>query len=317
MRIVFIGSGEFGCDSLRWLESCEHKIAEVVTQPARPAGRGKKLIPTAIAQLADELGLCCHEAEDINQADFVEHIAELQPNVLLVIAFGQKIGPELLNLPNCRTINLHGSLLPKYRGAAPINWAIINGEKQTGITVIELTEKWDAGCILGQLSTAIEPDETAGDLHDRMAKMGPELLEQVLSQIDQGIDKPIVQDNSQASRAPKLGKTDGAIRWSQSAKRIRDQIHGMWPWPGAYCHLARPGKKAERISIAQAAVSTESDAGSKEEMLPGTLCGDLSIACGTGRLKLLQVKPANGKLMNFADFVNGRHLKTHDRFLDG
>ena len=171
MRIVFLGSGDFGCSSLRRLQECGHALLQVVTQPARQSGRGRKVKPTAIAALAAELKLPCVETANVNAADVVTKIRAFEPEVLVVIAFGQKIGKELLQIPNCRVINLHGSLLPKYRGAAPINWAIINGETETGLTVIELNEQWDAGDILGQVKTQIQPTQTAGELHDRLAEM--------------------------------------------------------------------------------------------------------------------------------------------------
>ena len=318
MRIIFLGSGEFGCESLRWLNGSGHEVVQVVTQPARRAGRGRKVIATPIARLAAELNLPCREAGDVNEPAITQSIVDLKPDILLVIAFGQKIGPALLNMPHCVTINLHGSLLPKYRGAAPINWAIINGEPQTGLTVIELNEVWDAGRILGQVATDIGAQETAGELHDRLAKMGPGLLAEVLEKIQTGTMTPQVQDSKLASRAPKLAKTDGAIHWNRPAEQIRNHIHGMWPWPGAYCNLQQAEKQhGERVTIARAeclVAPADSDVSSGA---PGELAEDLSIVCGQGRLKLLQVKPTGGRLMSFDDFVNGRHLQSGDRFLDG
>jgi len=318
MRIVFIGSGELGVESLRWLGRSGHQVIEVVTPPARPAGRGRKLHPTVIAEEAIRLQLPLQEVEDINNSEFVEHIRDLRPEIILVIAFGQKIGAGLLNLPGCRVINLHGSLLPKYRGAAPINWAVINGEKQTGLTVIEINEIWDGGNILGKLATDIKPGERAGELYQRLALLGPQLIEEVLVKILQGTDRALVQDDSQASRAPKLRKSDAGLKWNQPAEKICNFIHGMWPWPGAFCQLQQEGKKIERITLAQAQVITQ--AGSEKSDgadKPGILTEDMNIICGEGRVALLQVKPENGKLMDFSAFVNGRRLKTGVQFLDG
>jgi methionyl-tRNA formyltransferase len=320
MRIVFLGSGEFGCPSLKWLSESGHEVAEVITQPARPAGRGKNVAPTPIAELAGTLHLKVCECGDVNDPAVVEHVQSLRPEVLLVIAFGQKIGGALLNLPPTRAINLHGSLLPRYRGAAPINWAIINGEKETGVTVIELNERWDAGAILGQARTAIAPTETAGELHDRLALLGPPLVEDILARIAQGNAQPLIQDEKQACRAPKLQKTDGAIHWEQGAEQIRNRIHGLWPWPGAFCMLAQKTRtQAERVAIARAEVVVEAGGGAWKggTVIPGTVMGDMTIACGEGRLRMLQVRPDNGKLMDFAAFVNGRHLQSGDRFLNG
>lgn len=313
MRMIFLGGGEFGVPSLDWLTQSGHDVALVVTQPARPAGRGQKLLPTPIASLAQRLQLPCLETADVNTPENIRKILALNPQILLTIAFGQKIGTELLHVPGGLTINLHSSLLPKYRGAAPINWAIINGETETGLTVIEINDQWDAGAILGRLKTAMNPQETAGELHDRLAGMGPQLLDEVLKKIEAGNIQPLPQDHSQACRAPKLKKTDGAIDWSRSALVLRNQIHGLWPWPGAYCQLRQTGKpKTERLAIARVRVHETAT-----QATPGLVAKDLTVACGQHRLELLEVKPDNSRLMSFADFVNGRRLQPGDQFLNG
>jgi methionyl-tRNA formyltransferase len=253
----------------------------------------------------------------VNNPEVVDHIRNLEPEVILVIAFGQKIGSELLNLPSCRAINLHGSLLPKYRGAAPINWALIKGEKQTGLSIIELNEVWDAGNLLGRLATDIEPGERAGELHDRLAHMGPEIVSEVLEKIAAGADTPLPQDDSQASRAPKLKKSDGAIRWDRPAEEICNFIHGMWPWPGAFCYLQQEDTKKERLVPARAAAKELDNGTAADSEIPGTLAEDMSIICGRGKIAIMEVKPENGKLMDFSDFINGRHLRPGGRFLDG
>jgi methionyl-tRNA formyltransferase len=226
----------------------------------------------------------------------------------------------LLGLGDCRTINLHASLLPKYRGAAPINRAIINGEKQTGLTIIELNEVWDGGDILGRVSTDINPIETAGELHDRLARMGPELLAEVLTKISRKTDQPLTQDNSLASRAPKLKKTDGAIDWRQSARQICNHICGMTPWPSAYCQLLQQNSnKIIRLNIIRAQPQDETSEPMRDlaNAEPGTVLGDMSVVCGSGQVKPLEVKPENGRGMSFDDFANGRHLIPGDKFLNG
>ncbi len=310
MRILFMGGGEFGCPTLKYLAHSEHDVIEVFTQPARKAGRGRKVTPTAVSALAAELDLPYREVADVNVPEIVERVRQLNPDVILVIAFGQFLGNELLAM-DCRVINLHGSILPKYRGAAPINWAIINGEKTAGLTVIELNEIWDAGNMLGVARTEIGPTETAGELHDRMAvELGPSIVAEALGEIVAGIDEPIVQDNAQACKAPKLRKADGRIDWTKSAEELRCFIHGMWPWPGAFCKLKQADSDKEvRVSIARAQVVPE--AGGE----PGVINDDMTISCGTDSLKLLEIKPDNSKLLKFNDFVNGRRLKPHDRFI--
>ncbi len=326
MRVAYFGSGQFGCVTLQWLSDSEYEIATVVTQPARPAGRGRKKKSTPIAQLAEQLGISYQESENVNTPDFLQTIKNLHVDVLLVIAFGQKIGAQLLSLSNCRVINLHGSLLPKYRGAAPINWAIINGDSETGLTVIEINEQWDAGAILGQIKTKILPGETADKLHDRLGLLGPEIVEQVLGQISKGQDQPLKQNDSLTCRAPKLRKTDAAIIWSQPAQKICNLIHGMWPWPGAYCQIQQANKsKTERLTIARAeivpssppAATVDSSSISPAAVSPGTLTAEMTIECSSGQLRLLEVKPENGRLMSFADYANGRRVSAGDRFLNG
>lgn len=313
MRIIYFGGGQFACPSLRWLNESTHDIFEVITGPPRPAGRGKKLRPTPIAALARELDLPCREEPNVNQPELLDHFRSLNPDVIIVIAFGQKLGPGLFDMPGCRVINIHGSLLPALRGAAPINWAIMNGSTETGLTVIELNEVWDGGAILGQNATPIRTNETAGELHDRLADLAPALLEDVLNKIAAGTDQPLAQDETKASRAPKLSKADAAIDWTQTATVIRNRIHGTWPWPGAYCHLQQPNKQPERIIIARAELVEPAPPSAS----PGSLDENMNVVCGAGSLRLLEVKPTGGKLMTFRDLLNGRRISTRDRFENG
>ncbi len=313
MRIVFMGSGQFGMPSLSYLAK-NHKLVEIFTQPARPAGRGRKVTPTPVELTARELGIPFREAENINALSEVEHIRTLNPDIILVIAFGQWIGKEILALPNCRILNLHSSLLPKYRGAAPINWAIINGESETGITIFELNEQWDAGNILGQHRTPIHPLETAGELHDRLAAMGPLLISEILRKIADGAIHPYHQDDSLACKAPKLQKSSGAIDWSRPANEIACQIRGMWPWPGGYCHLLTHGNTEPiRLTLVRAESFLDNPANSP----PGCLLPDMSIACGSGSLKIHELKPQNSKVMSYKAFLNGHQLSPGDCFLNG
>ena len=316
MRIVFLGSGAFGCESLRWLLAAGHTIPLVLTQPARRSGRGQKTLPTPIFQLANsELGLRCIESNDINATETVNLIQELKPDIILIIAFGQRIGPELLSLPDTHVINLHASLLPKYRGAAPINWAILNGETESGLTIFSLTKAWDAGAVWGTLKVIIEPNETAIDLHDHLAKQGPKLVEEVLKTISEGTYAPQVQDNRLATRAPKLKKSDGAIAWSKPASMIHNLIRGLWSWPGAYCHIKQESRKPRRITIARAELA---DISSKDHADPGTILDSLHVICGNGGcLNIHEVKPDNSRLMSFSDFVNGHQVRPGDLMQDG
>jgi methionyl-tRNA formyltransferase len=233
--------------------------------------------------------------------------------LIVVIAFGQKIGNRLINLPPKGAINVHASLLPKYRGAAPVNWAIINGERQTGISIIALAEKMDAGPICAQTKTDIGHDETAGELHDRLAQMAAPLLVETLNKI---ADDSIVytgQDHSRATLAPKLKKSDGFLDFSEPAKSLRRKILGFWPWPGASAiYVSKKTSKSVRAAIAMArVVETSNPAG-----LPaGILDEDLNVICGQDALNITKIKPDGSCLMDFKDFVNGRATQPGDVFM--
>ena len=306
MKIIYMGGGEFGCDTLRWLHSSHHELLQAYTQPARPAGRGREPRLTPVAQVCKTLGVECIEAEQINSDEMIEKVRAQNPDVIVVIAFGQWLGKKFLELP-CRIINLHSSLLPKYRGAAPINWAIIQGEKESGVTVIELNEVWDGGAVIAQERTEIGKTETAGELHDRLAAMGPALIAEVLGEFEAGIYSPVPQDETVSCKAPKLKKSDGEIDWNRTAKEINGQILGMWPWPGAYFHALLENNSKLRVSVCRCELLDEP---AETKLQPGQLDSKFNIACGDGKLlKLIQVKPDNGKVMDFKSFANGRRIK--------
>ncbi len=312
MRIVVIGTGEFGVPALRALVRHGHQVRAAISQPDRPAGRGREVRPTPIRAAAGELGLRHIQTEDINAPDVRDLAAEAELGV--VVAFGQKIGRALLDTLPRGCVNIHGSLLPKYRGAAPYQWAIINGEENTGVTVFQLNERWDAGAILGQRTTRILDTETADELHDRLAALGAELIVETLADIEAGRGQPVAQDPSQATRAPKLSKADGVVIWSQPAWQIVRRIHGLWSWPAAACVFAARTGKQERVLLARAAVADPAAAPS-DACGPGTFCEGLTVQTGAGRVRLLEVRPASGKLMSFEAFANGRHIGVGDRLL--
>jgi methionyl-tRNA formyltransferase len=234
--------------------------------------------------------------------------------LLVVIAFGQKVGARLIDLPGPgRAINVHASLLPKYRGAAPINWAIIKGESQTGISIITLAEKMDAGKILAQSQTDIAPDETAGDLHDRLARMAAPLLLKTLKQIENGTATYNEQDHSKATLAPKLRKSDGFLDLSEPADLLARKIRGFWPWPGASAdYVSQKTSNSTRVTFAMAKVIETPNPG----CLPaGTLDKNLNVICGQNALEITKIKPDGSRLMDFRDFVNGRATQPGDTFV--
>ena len=313
MNIVYLGSGQFGLECLSALARSNHSIPLVVTQPPNPAGRGRKPKPTPVAQWASTHSIPFVETDDANAPQIIERIADCEADVIVVIAFGQKIGPELINLPPKGAINVHASLLPKYRGAAPINWAIINGETQTGISIITLAEKMDADQILAQSKTDIEADETAGRLHDRLAQIAAPLLLRTLNQIADGTAVYTNQDHSKATFAPKLKKSDGFLDFTEPAQALTRKIRGFWPWPGASTeYVSKKTGKSVRVTIGGAQVVKLPIQPLVE---PGTVFQFLNVVCGKDALKITKIKPAGSPLMNFKAFVNGRHTKLGDMFV--
>jgi methionyl-tRNA formyltransferase len=313
MNITFLGSGEFGIECLNALAKSNHSLRFIVTQPPNPAGRGRKPSPTPVAQWANTHSIPFIETDNVNTPDNLAKINEHQPDLSVVIAFGQKIGDELINLPPKGAINVHASLLPKYRGAAPINWAIINGETETGISIITLAQRMDAGSILAQSKTNIDPDETAGSLHDKLAQLAAPLLLQTLDQITEGKAVYTEQDHSKATLAPKLKKSDGYIDFSEPAEVLEKKIRGFWPWPGASAnYLSTKTGKSTRVTIAIMQVVETSN---PSNLSVGTLDENLNIICGTNSLKIKKIKPAGSPLMDFKDFTNGRQTKPGDSFI--
>jgi methionyl-tRNA formyltransferase len=322
MKIVYLGSGEFGIQCLKALAKSSHSLAFIVTQPPAPAGRGREEKPTSVARWAVENSIAFAQTSNVNSPEMVKKINICQPDLLIVIAFGQKIGNELINLPSKGAINVHASLLPKYRGAAPINWAIINGERQTGISIVEVVEKMDAGDILAQQECEIGPDETSEQLHDRLAHLAAPLLLKTIDKIERGLVVYTKQDHSKATLAPKLKKSDAFLDFSESAELLRRKILGFWPWPAASAVYVSQKSKPPRLLAQQAQGQQVTMAGAEvvqcsnpARLAVGTLDEDLNIICGLDALKITRIKPAGGSLMNFRDFVNGRDTQPGDMFV--
>jgi methionyl-tRNA formyltransferase len=312
MRIVFLGTGDFAAPALRALRGAGHPILVVVSQPDRPAGRGRAVRPTPVRRAADELGLPHRQIDDVNAIDVAQLVGAAEIGV--VAAFGQKIGRRILDALPRGCVNIHASLLPKYRGAAPYQWAIINGDETAGVTVFQLDEHWDAGPIWSQRATPIGATETAGELHARLAQLGATLIVETLADIAAGRKQPHPQDATQATRAPKLTKADGVVDWTQPAARVVRRIHGLWPWPAAACTFASHSGKHERVLLARAEVA---DGGARPSapLPPGAFADDRTVQAGVGRVRVLEVQPAGGKRMPFQAFANGRRIAPPDRFL--
>jgi methionyl-tRNA formyltransferase len=311
MRIVFLGTGAFGVPALHALRAAGHDVLRAVSQPDRPVGRGRGVQPTPMHAAADAAGVPHVQTENVDALPLDEVAGRAEIGV--VAAFGQKIGAELLAAFPRGCVNIHASLLPRYRGAAPFQRAVIAGESVTGVTVFQLDQRWDAGAIWGQRETPIGEEETADELHDRLAQLGAELIVQILEDVAAGRAQPIEQDPAQATRAPKLTKADGALDWARPARQVVRNIHGLWSWPAATCILQR-GARRERLLIARARV-VDQDASPREDCPPGAFHADGTVQASPGRVQLLEVKPAGKRLMPFDAFARGARIAPPDRLL--
>jgi methionyl-tRNA formyltransferase len=301
MKIIFMGSSSFAIPSLEMLISWEHEIALVVCQPDKPAGRGLSLHPCPVALFATAKGLPLFQPRVLKDSAAVSNLKRWNPDLIIVVAYGKILPQEILDLPGRGCINVHASLLPKYRGAAPINWAIVNGETKTGVTTMLINEKMDAGDILLQESTLINTDETSDGLHDRLALIGARLLIETIKGIEDKNIVPHPQDHSQATYAPILKKEDGLINWREGAGKIINLVRGMQPWPVAYTHLEG---KMLRIFHAHAAFETQTEpAGTIVSAQPS-----IAVATGEGNLYLDEVQLEGKKRMHVSDFLRGHHI---------
>ena len=313
MNTVYLGSGEFGVPCLDALKASAHDLCLVVTQPANPAGRGRKPQPTPAAGWAAEHRVPFVETDNVNAAEAMQRIAACRPDVIVVIAFGQKVGKDLVALPPKGAINVHASLLPKYRGAAPINWALIRGETHTGNSIITLADRIDAGDVLAQTGTAIGPQETAGELHDRLAQLAAPLLLKTLASLEAGTATYTKQNDAEATFAPKLRKSDGFLDFREPAETLARKIRGFWPWPGAAAsYVSGQTQKSTRVVLALAEAVVEPGAA---QLPAGTFDQDRDVACADGTLRIMKIKPAGSGLMSFHAFVNGWHVQPGDRLM--
>jgi methionyl-tRNA formyltransferase len=315
MNIVFMGTPDFAVPSLKSLIESKYNVAAVITQTDKPKGRKSQLCTPPVKNIALDSGLKIVQPENINDKIIIEKLKEINPDVITVVAFGQKISSEILDLPRYKCINIHASLLPKYRGAAPINWALINGEEETGVTSIILQEKMDAGRMIIQKSIRINPDETAGKLNNRLSTLGAEVLMDSLKQIETGTAKYTLQDEKLVTYAPKLKKKDGLINWNHSTEEIHDFVRGMNPWPTAYTTLTRNDSK-ERIIILETELDTPSDTETNKTL--GTIIDisdrGIKVATKNGCIWIKEVKPEGKQSMSAVAFSRGRDVKVNYLF---
>jgi methionyl-tRNA formyltransferase len=311
MNVVFCGSGEFAIPSLRAILGSRHDVPLVVTQPARHAGRGGRRRPTPVSVWAGEHGLNLLECPDANTGEAMETLRRAAPDAICVVDFGQYLRKPLRELPPTACFNLHASLLPALRGAAPINWALIRGHRVTGVTTFVVTSEMDAGPIFFQHDTPVDPDEDAPALKARLSEIGAGLVCQTLGVLEAGWAEPLEQDPSAVTAAPRLTKADGHIDFTAPARRVHDLVRGTVPWPGAKARFVGSGAGPVEVTIGRSAVVDDTASPASP---PGTIDASGRVACGEGVVEFPRIKPAGKREIAWRDFVNGYHVKQGDRF---
>lgn len=297
-----MGTPAFAVPPLDALAAAGHRVLTAVTQPDRPVGRGRKLTPSPVKRTALRLGIPLRQPEKIRTEAFARELAMLTPDILVVVAFGRILPRALLDLPRLGAVNIHGSLLPRYRGPAPIQWAVINGEAVTGVTAMLMDEGLDTGPILCAREEPIRPDDTSATLHDRLSVAGAGLLIEALEGLAAGTLTPVAQDNRLATYAPMLSKQDGRIPWEQPARRLECFVRGMIPWPGAFTFYGNRRLKIFRVQ--SLALETSEVPG---RVLPG-FEDELRVATGDGVLSILEIQGESGKRLPIRDFLRGCDL---------
>ena len=308
MRIIFMGSPEFAIPSLERLSQSRHEVVGVVTVPDKPKGRGRKLSESPVKRFAREHGFLVLAPPNLKDEGFVRTLKELSPDLTLVVAF--RILPEaVFSLPPLGTVNLHASLLPRYRGAAPINWAIMNGETRTGLTTFYIRKKVDTGDVIVQKEINILPEENFGELHDRMAQIGAHFLLETVDLIERGEAKPVEQDHNLATAAPKITPEHCRINWSRPAVHIKNQIRGLAPSPGAFSLY---GGKILKVFKAQV-IGESSFSGDFGQVVNSDKKEALSVRTARGMLSLLEVQPEGKRRMGIEEFVRGYRVAPGER----
>lgn len=308
MRIVFMGTPDFAVGSLQALcESGKHEILAVVTQPDRPKGRGNKLLQTPVKEYALAQGLTVYQPQKVKTPEFVELLHELQPELIVVAAFGQFLSKEILELPKYGCINVHASLLPKYRGAAPIQYAIIKGEKESGVTIMQMDIGMDTGAMLDKVVVPIAENTTMGELHDALREQGAALLLEVIDKIAAGTAVAEPQDDAQATYATLLDRSMEHIDWSKTAQEVHNLIRGFNPAPSTFTKLPN-GKSLKIWGSKMTDKSSAAAAGTVIE----TGKHSFFVACGEGVLEITEVQPESKKRMPAQVFLNGRGVQEGD-----
>jgi methionyl-tRNA formyltransferase len=304
-----MGTATFAVPSLRRLFEKGYAINGVITQPDKPSGRGQMLHASPVKKLAVELQLPVHQPSSLKSDESRQLVAALSPDMIIVVAYGKILPPWLLQFPRFGCINVHGSILPKYRGAAPVHWAVANGESKTGVCTMLLDAGLDTGGVYLCDETEIEPEETVTQLYDRLAAMGAPLLEQTVAGVIEGTLNAQPQDGEKATYAPILKKEDGFINWAMPARKIQDRVRAFNPWPGTVTRFRGNVCKLLKVKVGPGGLSPVS---------PGSIQltkGSLKVACGDGEtLEILSIQPENKKAVSGADFANGARIQPGEKF---
>lgn len=304
MRIIFMGTPDFSVPALRALaDKGRHEVIAVITQPDKPKGRGKAVQMSPVKVAALEMGIPVYQPVKVREEAFLQQLKALQPEVIVVAAFGQILSQKLLDLPAYGCVNIHASLLPKYRGAAPIQWAIMDGEKETGVTTMQMDAGIDTGDILEKLVVPIAPEETGGSLHDKLGAAGAQLILSTLDKLEKGILNPVPQEDEKSCYAKMLTKSLGEIDWNREAIELERLIRGLNPWPSAYTKL-----EGRTLKIWQAQVLEQEDEGEPGQVVRACK-DDLWIKTGKGTLAVLSLQLEGKKRMDAGAFLRGYPVK--------
>ncbi|MDP0490724.1 MAG: methionyl-tRNA formyltransferase [Verrucomicrobiota bacterium JB023] len=303
MRVLFLGTGEIAIPTFQALLGSEQEVVGLVTQPDKAVGRSSKLRPPAIKVIAEEAGLPVLQPEKIREPEALAAIEALQADLMVVMAYGQILPKALIEMPAVAIINLHASLLPKYRGASCIQSAILNGDAETGWSVMHVVKALDAGDVIHVLKTPITPDDTGESLHDRLAELGPQALLATLPLLESGEAPRIPQDESQTTYAPKLDREDARLDWSQPAGELERRVRALHSWPGSYALFDDARGKEKRLKLFPP-VAVDEARGEPGEILSGE-GEELHVACGEGSLRFSEVQADGGKRMSGGDFLRG------------
>ncbi len=308
MRVVFMGTPEFAAVTLREIYK-KHEISAVFTQPDKINMRGKKVKYSPVKEFALENDIKLYQPKAVKDSTVINELKEINPDIIVVVAYGRILPNELIEIPKYGTINVHASLLPKYRGAAPIHAAIINGEKETGVTIMHIAEELDAGDMILKKTTPINEDDTLETVHDRLAVLGAEACLEAMEALENGSAKREVQNHSEATFVKTIKKEDCIIEWNKSSREIYNKIRGMNPFPAAFTTL-----NGKIIKIYSAIIGNNEFSGSCGEAVAVDKENGIVIKTGDGTLILTKVKPENKNIINGKDFVNGNYMKIGDKF---